>query len=194
MRERGSFTGERSWDQHLCQGRKQVWREKLRRNEPWWRSVTGLRFSHSPLHSQQGKLWSRRKLLYLGWTDKFRDQSWRFCSAMIIFKGKKEKWSQLITKCISLCAKSVQWCPTLCGPMDWSPPGSSVHGILQARILEGFAMPSSRGSSWPRDQTWVFHIAGRFFTLWATKVPSTYGLEGHKCSGHGKMVQYFKCT
>ena len=113
---------------------------------------------------------------------------------MIIFKGKKEKWSQLITKCISLCAKSVQWCPTVCGPMDCSPLGSSVHGILQARLLEWVAMPSSRGSSWPRDQTWVSHIAGRFFTVWATKVPSTYGLEGHKRSGHGKMVQNFKCT
>ena len=41
--------------------------------------------------------------------------------------------------------------PTLCNPMDCSPPGSSVHGILQARILEWVAMPSSRGSSQPRD-------------------------------------------
>ena len=44
-------------------------------------------------------------------------------------------------------AKSLQSCPTLCDPMDCSPPGSSVHGILQARILEWVAMPSSRGSS-----------------------------------------------
>ena len=43
----------------------------------------------------------------------------------------------------------VQWIPTLCDPMDCSPPGSSVHGILQARILEWVAMPSSRGSSQP---------------------------------------------
>ena len=43
--------------------------------------------------------------------------------------------------------------PTLCNPMDCSPPGSSVHGILQAGILEWVAMPSSRGSSQPRDQT-----------------------------------------
>ena len=43
----------------------------------------------------------------------------------------------------------------LCEPMDCSLPGSSVHGILQARILEGVVMPSSRGSSWPRDQTHV---------------------------------------
>ena len=45
-----------------------------------------------------------------------------------------------------------QSCLTLCNPMDCSPPGSSVHGILQARILEGVATPSSRGSSWPRYQ------------------------------------------
>ena len=44
------------------------------------------------------------------------------------------------------CAKSLQLCPTLCDPMDCSPPGSSDHGILQARTLEWTAMPSSRGS------------------------------------------------
>ena len=66
-----------------------------------------------------------------------------------------------------LHAKSLQPCPTLCKPMDWSPPGSSVHGIFQARILEWVAMPSSRESSQSRDQTvisWGSCIAGRFFT------------------------------
>ena len=53
--------------------------------------------------------------------------------------------------------------------MDCSPPGSSVHGILQARILEWVAIPFSRGSSWPRDQTQVCCIAGGFFTVWATR-------------------------
>ena len=53
-----------------------------------------------------------------------------------------------------------QWCQTLCDPLDCSPPGSSVHGILQARIMEWVAMPSSRGSSQPR----VSCIAGRFLT------------------------------
>ena len=52
-------------------------------------------------------------------------------------------------------AKSLQNCPTLCDPMDCSPPGSSVHGILQARILECVAMPASRGSSVTRDQAYV---------------------------------------
>ena len=54
-----------------------------------------------------------------------------------------------------LRAKSLQSCPFLCDPMDCSPPGSSVHGILQARILEGVARPFSRGSFRPRDRTWV---------------------------------------
>ena len=60
-------------------------------------------------------------------------------------------------------------CLTLCDPMDCSPPVSSEHGILQARIQEWVAMPSSRGTSWPRDQTCISCIAGRFFTVWATR-------------------------
>ena len=54
-----------------------------------------------------------------------------------------------------------QLCSILCVPMDYcNPPGSSVYGILQARILEWVAMPFFRGSSWPRDGTWVSHIVG----------------------------------
>ena len=66
---------------------------------------------------------------------------------------------------------SLQSCPTLCNPVDCSPPGSSVHGILQARRLEWVAMPSSRGSSQPKDRTHIScssPIAGEFFT---TKPP-----------------------
>ena len=62
-----------------------------------------------------------------------------------------------------------QSCQALCGPTDCSPPGSSVHGILQARILEWVAMPSSRGSFQPRDHTQDSCIAGGFFTVWATR-------------------------
>ena len=54
-----------------------------------------------------------------------------------------------------LRAKSLQSCPFLCDPMDCSPPGFSVYGIFQARILEGVAKPSSSGPSRPRDRTWV---------------------------------------
>ena len=60
--------------------------------------------------------------------------------------------------------KVAQLCLTLCNPMDCSLPSSSVHGILQARILEWLAIPFSRGSSQPRDRTQVSHIAGGFFT------------------------------
>ena len=62
-----------------------------------------------------------------------------------------------------------QSCLTLCNPMDCSLPDSSVHGNLQARILERIAVPFSRGSSWLRGWTWFSCIAGRFFTIWATR-------------------------
>ena len=60
-------------------------------------------------------------------------------------------------------------CPALWDPMDWSLPGSSVHGISQARILEWITISFSRGSSQLMDQTQVSHIEGRFFTIWATR-------------------------
>ena len=62
--------------------------------------------------------------------------------------------------------KVPQLCLTLCDPMD--------YGILQARILEWVAFPFSRGSSQPRDQTQVCHIAGGFFTRWATREVQKY--------------------
>ena len=62
-----------------------------------------------------------------------------------------------------------QLCLTVCDPMDCSPSAPLSMGILQASILEWVAMPSSRASSQPRDQTQVSCIAGGFFTVWATK-------------------------
>ena len=61
--------------------------------------------------------------------------------------------------------KVAQLCLTLCDPMNCSLPGSSIHGILQARILEWVAISFSEGSAQPRDQTQVSHIGGRFFTI-----------------------------
>ena len=58
-----------------------------------------------------------------------------------------------------VCVKLLQSCPALCNPVDYSLLGSSVRGILQARILEWVAMPSSRGSSRPRDETRVFYVS-----------------------------------
>ena len=63
--------------------------------------------------------------------------------------------------------EGAQSCLTLCDPMDCSSPGFSVHGILQARILEWFTISFSRGSSRPRDQTQVSRIGGRHFNLLA---------------------------
>ena len=75
--------------------------------------------------------------------------------------------------------KVAQSCTTLCDSMDCSLPGSSIHRILQARILEWVAIPFPRGSSQPRDQTQVSPIAGRFFIVWATREAQT---------------KYFKCV
>ena len=67
-----------------------------------------------------------------------------------------------------------QSCLTLCDHMDYSLPGSSVRGILQARILEWVAISFTRGSSRPRLHTWVSCIAGSFFTVWATREAQKY--------------------
>ena len=75
-------------------------------------------------------------------------------------------------KTLRLWESSMVWtqsCPTLREPRDCSSWGSFVHGILQARVWEWVAIPFSRGSSQPRDWTWVSCIAGRFFTIWATR-------------------------
>ena len=69
-----------------------------------------------------------------------------------------------VVKRILCCGLVTKLCPTLCDPMDCSPPGSSVHGICQARILEWVAFPFSRASSQPRDHTHVSISAGGFFT------------------------------
>ena len=69
-----------------------------------------------------------------------------------------------------------QSCPTLCNPMDCSLPGSSVHGIFQARVLEWVAISFSRGSSRPRDWTQVSRIVGRHFTIWATREDIEIGI------------------
>ena len=90
-----------------------------------------------------------------------------FCLSFICF----------LTVCMH--AKSLQLCPTLCDPMDCSPPDSSVHGICQARRLE-WAVPSSRGSSWPGDRTGVSYIS---FTvrrvLWFFTTSATWEAQQH---------------
>ena len=92
-------------------------------------------------------------------------------------KKKAKRWEQfLLLKWFlnidaKLCCERevAQSCPTLCDPMDCSLQRSSVRRIFQARILEWIAISFSRGSSWPRDWTWVSHIVGRRLTVWATR-------------------------
>ena len=83
------------------------------------------------------------------------------------------KFSTIIIKCLV-----TQSCLTLCEPMDYSPPGSSVHGILQASLLEWVAVPFSRGSSQPMDWTHISGTAGKFFTIWATREATLWESSG----------------
>ena len=89
-----------------------------------------------------------------------------------IFQARILEWVA-ITFCEQEGKKSEvsQSCLTLCDHMNFSLPGSSIHGIFQARILEWIVISFSRRSSQPRDQTWVSCIAGRRFTIWATREP-----------------------
>ena len=79
-------------------------------------------------------------------------------------------WGSPNTLCkVKVKVLVIQSCLTLCDPMDCSPPGSSVHGIFQARVLEWLPTSFSRESSRPWDQTQVSCTAGRFFTNWANR-------------------------
>ena len=82
-----------------------------------------------------------------------------------------ERWELYLSECANIpkWSEVAQLCLTLCDPVDCSPPGSSIHGILQARILEWVAISFSRGSPQPRNRTQVSRIAGRRFNLWATR-------------------------
>ena len=86
-------------------------------------------------------------------------------------------------------AKSFQSCLTLCYPIDSSPPGSPIPGILQARTLEWIAISFSRGSSLPRNRTWVSCIAGRWFTNWAMR-EAHIGKERRQTISFVNFLQY----
>ena len=117
-----------------------------------------------------------------------------FCLILILFKPMHLKYisawkepsvSNLYSHPIRfslllfLILKNTKWSVShsvvsVCDPMDSSPSSSSVHGILQAIIQKWVAIPFSWGSSWLRDQIWVPYIAGRFFTIWATREALKY--------------------
>ena len=94
----------------------------------------------------------------------------RFCKASSAFGSHLHC---IVHAIVRMCVLIAQSCPTLCDPMDYSSSGSSVHGILQARMLEWIAIPFSRGSSQPRDWIQVSCIIVRFFTIWATREAHT---------------------
>ena len=112
------------------------------------------------------------------------------------------------------CVLVAQLCPTLCDSMDYSPSGSSVHGVLQARVLEWVAIPFSRGSSQPRDRTCLLHCRqipyhlnhqGSFvlcflYVLWPFSLAALQGVCSFQqfdydvCLGEGFCVSYLGVT
>ena len=117
---------------------------------PW----SGIELVPSVVEVQSGNCWTAREdpsIIFLGRLP--HPLSTLYLSYTIFLHGTYH-----------LLVKVTQLCLTLCNPMDYT-----VHGILQARILKWVAIPFSKRSSQPRDRTQVSHIAGRFFTKWATR-------------------------
>ena len=152
-------------------------------------------FSHASTHSYRNSLWkisgkwvavSARNIIwdiFSFWSGTWRESTFlkingtnNICSLCLAFLHENYLCKthpyccmkqQILFKCINMCWVASVVSYSFCA-MDCSPLGSSVHGILQARILEWVAMPSSRGSSWPRDWTHVSCIsciAVRFVTI-----------------------------
>ena len=96
-----------------------------------------------------------------------------YSSSKYFPEGRSEQQGSLsatfLNRIMMKWSEVAQSCPTLCNLMDCSLPGSSVHGIFQAKELEWVAISFFRGSSWCRDRTQVSSIAGRCFTVWATR-------------------------
>ena len=106
-----------------------------------------------------------------------------WCSLVSWFSGRE--WHESVINFAKLANTSIeseseievaQSCPTLCDPTDCSLSSSSVHGIFQASVLEWIAISFSRRSSRARNRTWVSRIAGRCFTVWATRLIPWMGL------------------
>ena len=89
----------------------------------------------------------------------------RNCKDLI--EETKKRWQEYTEK--GKESEVAHLCLTICDPMDCNLPGSSAHGIFQARALECIAIFFCKGSSRPRDRSQVSHIAGRCFTVWATR-------------------------
>ena len=121
------------------------------------------------MHWLRGPHWKQRKIKKLEWKYKSNNDG---LLGQGIKRGSRDK--QIVHD-----SKSLHSCLTLCKPMDCGLPGSSVHVIIQARILEWVAISFSRGPSWPRNQIQVSCIAGRFSNDWAmreTQIDNSYWL------------------
>ena len=138
--------------------------ENPRDRGAWWAAVYGVAQSQTQLKRLSSS--SILSLLKILFSTSFPPPfSWLFPSTST--KESPSGSSLPVHECLI-----TQWCPTLCNPMDCSPPGSSVHGILRARVLEWAAISSCRGSSPPRDGTQVSRIHRRVLTAEPSGSPS----------------------
>ena len=144
----------------------------------WKKEPREVRFSPSPLKSEcwQAVLGAARgtRLNVRPMLEKEEQGDEQNCKSEHIFELPTLKAmippdfsGYVLIVCVCVCV--TQLCPTLCYSMDCSQTGSSVHGVLLARILEWVAVPFAKGASWPRDQTQVSCIAGGCFTVRATR-------------------------
>ena len=142
----------------ICRTYQQVTFLAVREGLPWWRDG----ISHIEMVTHFVPTWSGCWANPGGSISETGVWSVRCLTTNLVPPEQMDisrKWSEV-----------AQLCLTLCDPMDCSPPGSSIHGIFQARVLEWVASSFSRGSSRPRDWTWISRIVGRHFTVWATRM------------------------
>ena len=134
--------------------------ENPRDGGAWWAAISGVAQSRTRLKrlsSSMCKIFYRCVVKYLYMN--IRHQKENHKARCLSPEGKTQ-----VCVCVCLCGHAhvhvpVQSCPTLCDPMDCNPPGSSIRGILQARILEWVTISFSRGSFRPRDQTPISYIS-----------------------------------
>ena len=162
-----------------------------RDGEAWWAAISGVAQSRTRLKRLSSSSSNSQSRVYV---QKRQLNSKRYvhpnCQSSTIYNSQDKKqpkcqstddWvKNMWVKWNIMFVLVAQLCLTLCNPVDCSPPGSPVHGILQGRIPEWVAIPFPRGSSQSRDWTFGFCIVGRFFTIWVTGKAQNGTLFSHK--------------